>query len=234
MTTDSSIVTGLGLFTLSASAYPGLLDGWCGPVEWAPSGSTVWRRGVYGPIDKSEGVLGVSASGCEVNIRLDLRRPECAHRVRDFLLRELHCLDWTRRLSADQAAVIIAASALRVAAGEEPIHVLLSPWERSPWERGPVSRRPSRCRRLNTACCDDEDDLPAVLFAIKGSAKLSSFDRYGGFCSGVIEKSVTAAEGDEERSADFLLALPSGFALDNGDHLLVPLAGGKVGRVEAA
>ena len=150
---------------LPASSLPGLLHGWCGPVQ-VPI-NLKWRTKHWDaqyPVKwETQYLLGI--------VRLDLRRPECAHRVRDFLrpaLQKMHGIDmdWTRDIPSWKAAAILGATARRVVTGEPPIRALVQ-------------------------------DEPAH------------------------------TEGDN------MATLTAGYAIDKGDHILIPMVGGRVGRVDA-
>ena len=110
----SDFIDGSALHVLPADAYPGMLDGWCGPVL-GPSriGGLEFSAYVW-PCGKSRRSL-----------HLDLHRPECIDRVIRVLRADGHDLSWASDLPAWQAGAILAASVLRVVAGERPIRTPL-------------------------------------------------------------------------------------------------------------
>ena len=97
------------------------LGDWQGPVVGLPSVLGTRTGANHSTIGWSEVCYSEAIgwrSSPDSSIRLDARRPEVAHLIRDRLGQ---CMDYTRDLPAWQAAVILAESARRATAGMEPI-----------------------------------------------------------------------------------------------------------------
>lgn len=255
--TPTPEVDGSSLHLLPADTYPGLLDDWYGPVArfiGFDDEPPTWVTGVLverlepdiaGPRDLAymhDPRLGLDIKATSY---LNLRRPECAHRVRDVLAAGVPCddgcdggmviigrftpqagpsecpackgtgyriapadLGWTRGLPAWQAAAILAASVLRVVAGERVVGPISLPWK-------PI-RKGHGGRALHW-------ERPGLALVRRGWG----VGLYGKKIAGGPE---TGEDG--QHSAD-VAVLAEGVALDNDDHILIPLADGRVARVEA-
>ena len=69
--------------TIPATLLPGLLDGWCGPVDvhWRSWGRDRWASSAcFGGLVLTD-TSGVLCSSSLADIRLPLARPECRHRL---------------------------------------------------------------------------------------------------------------------------------------------------------
>lgn len=265
---DLDIIDGSNLHLLPGDAYPGLLDGWTGPILGQP-GVIACFQGE--PIGESEGEPGLWMGDDWTDLRLDLHRPECIDRVIRVLRAGMRCstcdgepvavrrdgygdinsagpiafpaqcpdckgtgylvapadLSWTRDLPAWQAGAILAASVLRLATGEGPVRSLLSRY------------RPTQGVLARSVIAGRGGGFGAI-------CRVLSADDYTRVNSKRINPTwgwLTAAPGgspvhgpetdDSGRAHADNAALRAGYALDNGDHILVPLAGGKVARVES-
>lgn len=259
----SDYIDGSDLHLLPGDAYPGLLAGWCGPGVFRYDGDPQNRLHVGVWLDG----INIRSMGRMVWSGVDLRRSECAHRVRDVLEAGVRCdcdvhrctecgavgtdtafefcaeetivpfpewdhaanecgdcngtgyliqpadLGWTRTLPAWQAAAILAASVRRVVAGEGPVVGMLG--EHDDDEQG---------RFLSHPHSDDPGTwthvgLAGWEFVVDWHEKVPR--KHG------------PASGDEGRAMADAAALAAGYALDNGDHVLIPLTAGQVARVEA-
>jgi len=247
-TTDGST-----LHLLPADAYPGLLDGWVGPVEVRIERKDVSSSGAWfdastekwGAIHAYTDTHGYYASLSSA-VRLDLHRPECIDRVvrvlaagvrcpssshpaPDYERGTAHCickgtgyliqpadLSWARDLPPWQAGPILAASVLRVVAGEAPVQQYRDRAAVPPWRGGPYAQF------ADSRGCDG--------FVSIGRLDRDVYTRR--WCGAGAAGPRTADDAQDRASADAAV-LRAGFALDNGDHILIPTVGGKVARVEA-
>ncbi len=212
------------LHLLPGDAHPGLLDGWCGPVLYYLN--FAWTQCAWGFVGAKpahvrldlhrpeciDRVIRVLAAGvrCE-----RCRGSGCVAAFDGDALDCSHCeatgysiapadLAWTRDLPAWQAGPILAASVLRVVAGEGHIQRLIPPWVHVPKY--------------------DEWTREGKCYTAPGT---------GWWFHPRMERIAGGPEtGEAGKAAADAAALAAGYALDNGDRCLIPLTNGAIARVE--